>query len=154
MKIPLSIRMRFDQPMPFAFIGLRSHKCRIRPMPIWVLVDTGSPWTAITPHDAMKLAISTSALEVDTKYPNILFAGEKFRRLILEDVDLRIRDEAGKTITFDLPSVSILSPTKKVPPKEFKGIPSVLGDDFLDAKGFCLHFDPSKGDAFLLSGEI
>jgi len=122
-------------------------------MPIWVLVDTGSPWTAITPYDAMKLAIPTSALKVDAKYPNILFAGEKFRRLILKDVDLRIRDEAGKTIAFDLPSVSILSPTRNVPPKEFKGIPSVLGDDFLDAKGFCLHFD-SKREAFLFSEEI
>lgn len=154
MKIPLSVRMRFDQPMPFAFIGLRSHKYHIRPMPIWVLVDTGSPWTAITPHDAMKLTISTSALKVDTKYPKIMFAGDKFWRLILPDVGLRIRDETGKTITFDLPSISVLSPMRKIPPEEFRGIPSVLGNDFLNTKGFYLHFNPSKGEAFLLSEEI
>ncbi len=154
MKIPLNIRVRFDQRMPFAFIGLRSHSYHIRPMPIWVLVDTGSPWTTITPHNAMKLNIPTSALKVDTKYSKIVFAGNKFWRLILPNVGLRIRDETGKTITFDLPSISVLKPTKKIPPEEFRGIPSVLGNDFLNIKGFYLHFNPSKEKAFLFSEEI
>ena len=154
MKIPLSIRMRYDQPQPFAFICLRSHKYRIRPMPIWVLVDTGSPWASITPDDAMKLNIPIFALKVDTKYPSIIFAGDKFRRLILPDVSLMIRDETEKTITFNLPSVSVLSPTKKIPPEKFRGIPSVLGTDFINTEGFCLHFNPSKKEAFLSSEKI
>lgn len=154
MKIPLTIRMRFGQPMPFVFIGIRSRRYRIRPIPIWAMVDTGSPWTAITPYDAMMLNIPFSALEKAPKYPVCLFGGHKFWRLLLTDVDLRIRDEMRKMVPFDLPSVSVLNPTKKIPPDEFKGAPSVLGNDFLDTKGFCLHFNPSKREAFLLSGSI
>jgi hypothetical protein len=149
MKIPLSVRQRFSQLMPFAFIGLRSSKYRIRPMPIWVLVDTGSPWTAITPDDAMKLDIPTHALKPDTKYPIILFAGGKFRRLLLTDTSLNIREETGKTVTFVPPPITVLSPTKKISPEEFRGIPSVLGDDFLTTEGLSLHFDPRKEEAFL-----
>lgn len=50
-----------------------------------------------------------------------------------------------------MPSISILTPTKKLSPEEFKGIYSVLGVDFMNAKGFDLHFDPSKGEASLSS---
>lgn len=75
MKIPLKIRMRFGQPMAFAFIGIRAPKYRIRPKPILTLVDTGSPWTAITPYDAMMLNLPLSALKAATDYPTIVFAG-------------------------------------------------------------------------------
>lgn len=82
-------------------------------------------------------------------YPTVVFAGYKFQRLLLSDVSLRIKDETGEIATFDLPSISVLSPTKKLPPKEFKEIPSFLGVDFINAKGFDLCFNPSKGEAFL-----
>jgi hypothetical protein len=118
-------------------------------MPLWVLVDTGSPWIAITPHDAMMLNIPFPALKKATEFPTIVFAGHKFQRLLLTDVALRARNETGEIVTFDLPSISILSPTKETPLEEFKGIPSVLGADFLNTKGLCLHFNPSKTEAFL-----
>ena len=127
MKIPLMIRTRFGQPMPFLFIGIRAPKYRVRPMPICVLVDTGSPWAAITPYDAMILNIPSSALKGATEFPIAVLAGYKFRRLLLENVALRARDETGEVTTFDLPSITILDPTKKIPPEEFRQIPSVFG---------------------------
>lgn len=151
MKIPLKIRMRFNQPMPFAFVGIRAPRYRIRPMPLWTLVDTGSPWTAITPYDAMMSNVPIPALKRAIDYTELVFAGHKFWRLLLSDVSLRLRDETGKVAPFDLPSITILDPTRKISPEEFKGIPSVLGTDFIDTKKFCLHFNPSKGEAFLLS---
>ena len=143
--------MRYNQPMPFTFIGIRATRYRIRPVPLMVLVDTGSPWTAITPFDAMILNVPIRSLERATDYPEFVFGGYKFWRLLLSDVSLRLRDETGKVVTFDLPSITIMNPTKSISVEEFKGIPSVLGADFINTKGFCLYFNPSKGEAFLLS---
>ncbi|MCS4540944.1 MAG: hypothetical protein HY929_01265 [Euryarchaeota archaeon] len=140
--------MRFNQPMPFAFISIRTLRYRIRPMPLWVLVDTGSPWTSITPYDAMMLKIQ-EPLKRATDYPEILFAGQKFWRLLLTDVSLRLKDETENVVAFDLPSITILKPTKKISSEEFKGIPSVLGIDFMSMKELYLHFNPNKGEAFL-----
>lgn len=145
--IPLRVRTRFGQLMPFAFISLKAR--RVRPRPFLALVYTGSPWTTITPYDSMMSNIQSSALKKDTEYPEIAFAGYKFWRLLLRNVGLRIKDETGGVITFDMPSVSVLMPTKKVPYEEFRGIPSVLGCDFVTINKLYLHFDPSKNIAFL-----
>jgi len=52
-------------------------------------------------------------------------------------------------VTFVPPPITVLSPTKKISPEEFRGVPSGLGDDFLTTEGFSLHFDPRKEEAFL-----
>ena len=80
MKIPLRVRKRFGQFMPYGFISVRAR--RVRPIPIEVLVDTGSPWISITPKDVMILNISISALKRATDYPEIALGGFKFWRYL------------------------------------------------------------------------
>jgi len=148
MKIPLKVRERFGQPAPFVFMRIQS-KYHIRIKPIQFLVDTGSPWTVISPYDAMQLNIPIQILKKPTDYTTILFAGDKFQRLLLTNVSLRAIDAEGKIAHFDLPSISVIMPTTKKKLGQFKGIHSVLGCDFLNLKKLYLHFDPNKGEAFL-----
>ena len=140
--------------MAFAFISIRTPKYHIRPMPIWTLIDTGSPWTSITPYDAMMLKIPLSVLKPNRKYPYVLFASHKFERLSLTHITLRLKNDAGEIVSFDLPSISVLKPTKKISLDVFKGIPSVLGIDFININKFQLYFDPSQEESYLLNEEI
>ena len=143
------MRKRFGQPMPFIFIKVLAPKYRIRPVPIELLVDTGSPWIAISPKDSTVLNIPIPALKKASEYPEVSLAGYKFWRFLMKDVSIHLRDEAEKMVPIDLSSISVLVPTKTPFPDEIKHIPSVLGDDFLMNGRFSLHFDPNKGAAFL-----
>jgi len=149
LKIPLLIRERFKELMPFTFIVLSNPEYRVSPRPIWVLVDTGSPWTALTPYDAILSKVPTHALKRATDFSEFSFAGHKFWRLMLPEIILSLKYETGKMSRYEMPSITIMNPTKKIPPEEFKGIPSVLGVDFLRINGFYLHFDPKNNEAFL-----
>lgn len=156
MIFPLDVRQRFGQWMAFATISIRAPQYRIRPVILWVLVDTGSPWTAITPNDAFLLKIPIKALSKDDEFPTIQFAACKFWRLLMKNISVHIRDDARKVIAVNMPSTTVLEPMKTIPPEEFKGIPSVLGCDFLTINKLSLHFDPAKKVAFLekrLEGE-
>jgi len=87
MKIPLRVRKRFGQPMPFVFIIVRAP--HVKPVPIDVLVDTGSPWMAIAPGDSQRLRIPVSSLEKAEEYLIVQLEGYKFRRLLLKRPTLR-----------------------------------------------------------------
>lgn len=145
MRIPLRIAKRFDQWMPFISLVVRA--THIRPIPIEALVDTGSPWIAITPKDVLRLGISIKRLKRATKYPIVSLAGHKFERYLLKGT-VFVEDEEGQIVRIDMP-ISILWPTKKRWPDEIKEIPSVLGIDFLTIGRFQLHFNPSKKIAYL-----
>jgi hypothetical protein len=72
--------------MPFTSIGIKAPPhYRIRPMMLFALIDTGSPWIAITPMGASLLNIPSKSLSL-AKYPQIVFAGYKFDRVSMEDV--------------------------------------------------------------------
>ena len=146
MKIPLRVRRKFGQWMPF--VSLAIYAPRVRPVPIEALVDTGSPWIAIGPRDALRLNISIKHLRKATEYTTVALGGYRFWRYQLRGT-VRLRDEEGRIISIDLPSISVLRSTKKKPPEGMKDIPSVLGSDFLTIGRFHLHFDPSKQIAFL-----
>jgi len=94
------------------------------------------------------------ALKKAAEYPDVLFAGQRFWRLLLNEVNLYPKEERGKVVAFNLPSITVLKATKTIPPEEFKRVPSVLGVDFIDTHRFCLHFNPKIGEAFLLSDQI
>jgi len=147
MKIPLRIRKQFDELMAFANATIRAPHIR-RPAPIEFLVDTGSPWIAMAPRDVKKVNISIPALKKPQKFVTILFAGSKFWRYLLENASVYVLDETGNLVKVDLPTVSVLWPTKGKP-EEFDSIPSVLGCDFIALEEFQLHFNPSKMIAFL-----
>lgn len=147
MKIPLRIRKQFDELMAFTNATIRGPHIR-RAVPIEFLVDTGSPWIAMAPRDVKKVNISIPALKKPQKFVTILFAGSKFWRYLLENASVYVLDETGSMVKVDLPTVSVLWPTKgKL--EEFDSIPSVLGCDFIALGEFQLHFNPSKMIAFL-----
>jgi len=77
MKIPVKIRDRFGQPAPFLLIRIKS-KHHLRVKPISFLVDTGSPWTVISPYDALQLKVPIGSLSPPKHYATILFAGHSF----------------------------------------------------------------------------
>jgi hypothetical protein len=147
MKIPLRIRKQFDELMAFANATIRDPHIR-RPVPIEFLVDTGSPWIAVAPRDVKKVNISIPTLKKPQKFVTILFAGSKFWRYSLENASVYVLDETGNMVKVDLPTVSVLWPTKGKP-EEFDSIPSVLGCDFIALGEFQLHFNPSEMIAFL-----
>ena len=146
MIIPLRVRKKFDQLMPFAFITVKAH--HVRPIPVEALVDTGSPWLALTPKDIRRLNISISALKRPKKFAIVYLAGSKFWRYLLTKATIRLRAEGDEIVRVRLPSVSVLWPTKGKP-KDYEPIPNVMGSDFLTVGQFHLHFNPCKRIAFL-----
>lgn len=135
--------------MLFAFVSISAHKLRIRRKPIWTLIDTGSPWVALTPPDSLMLNVPLSALRTAPEYPIVNFGAYKFRRLLLKDVSIIMRDEARRTVSLGISSITVLKPTKKMPSGKFKSLPSVLGVDFIRENNLELHFSPAKNEAFL-----
>jgi len=147
MKIPLRVHKIFDELMASTSATIKA-PCVRRPLPTEFIVDTGSPWIALAPRDVTKTNIPIAALKKPKQYLTILFAGAKFWRYLLENATVYLLDESGKMVTINLPTVSVLWPTKGKP-EEFDAIPSVLGCDFITRGEFCLHFDPSHTRAFL-----
>ena len=119
----------------------------VGPAQIKFLVDTGSPWIAISPGDAARLNIPVSSLPKAPEYVNVRFAGHNFQRHLLSNVKVYLRNEKGKFIRVNLESVSVLKSTKKLS-EEAKQIPSVLGSDFLIMSKLRLCFDPSNKEGF------
>jgi len=152
MRIPLLVRKKFDELMPFVILTIRSAYVR-RIIPILAVVDTGSPWTALTPEDTLKLNIPIKSLHKAEKFVRVGFAGSSFWRCLLPDVTIYMKTDTGETAKFSLPSISVLLPMKGKLQK-FKGIPSVLGCNFITSEGFKLCFNPSKNVAFLEKEEI
>lgn len=147
MKIPLRVHKQFDELMISVIATVKAPQVR-RPLPLEFLVDTGSPWMAIAPRDVKKTNIPIQVLRKPTKYVTILFAGAKFWRYLLTNASVYLVDESSRIVKIDLPTVSVLWPTKGNP-AEFDSIPSVLGCDFITIGEFNLHFCPSNVTAFL-----
>ncbi|MFH0862742.1 MAG: retroviral-like aspartic protease family protein [Candidatus Altiarchaeota archaeon] len=145
MKVPLAVNRTFGEWMLYAHISIRS--CRVNPVPIRVLVDTGSPWLAISPKDAKQLNMPISSLTKPKESPKIWFGGHIFYRLLLDDVTIHLKEEDGEIVSVEMPSVSVLQPTKKA--EEVNKLPSVLGCDFLRVGNFSLFFDTGKQAGFL-----
>jgi len=133
--------------MAFATFVLKAPHIRL--LPIFALVDSGSPWTALAPMDSQFLRIPIKTLRKAQEHPKILFAGDVFRRLLLTDVELVFKDDKGDIVKFEMPSVSVLDPIAKKPVEEYKGIPSVIGVDFLRLHKMALYLNIHKNIAFL-----
>ena len=146
MRIPLRVRVKFGQPIPFVFAILRAP--HLRPIPINFLVDTGSPWVAIAPADSRRLGISLSRLRRASEHLRVRFAGYVFQRLLLENVTLYLRDEDGAPVRVPMSPVTVLKPLGK-PTSYVESLPSVLGSDFMVAGGFALYFNPANRTAYL-----
>ena len=148
MRLPLHIKDNFGQPA--LYIQLVVIGRHVRHAPIECLVDTGSPWMVISPKDAITLNIPVSRLpEVTDKYANVNFAGAKFKRRLLRNIEVALTNDKGGIERIKLPSVSVLESTIKPTPEGAKRIPSVLGCEFLMNNKFGLWFDPAQKEAFL-----
>ena len=79
-QIPVQVKERFGAPSFWVYTRLVAR--RIRPIPIRLLVDTGSPWTALAPRDWKLLGLTPRILNKATKYPRIGYAGYNFERYI------------------------------------------------------------------------
>jgi hypothetical protein len=145
MKIPLVIRDRFHFPAPYALIAIRGV-----PLGFRALVDTGSPWTVITPMGSamLKTRGEYSPKRIARDIPDVTFAGHKFKRYET-NLEICIKDAQGKIFTFKKPNPAFLKPKGKVDHKEFKEVPIIIGCDFLEANGLTLQFNPVKKIAYL-----
>lgn len=149
MKIPLKLRKRFDEYMTFVSFIIRAPQHHIRLLPILALVDSGSPWTSLAPMDSKMLNVPVRTLRRATNHPRIMFAGDEFWRLLMTDVELFFRDQNGEIVKFELPSVTVLDPIRRAPAEEYRGIPSVIGVDFIRIHKMALYLDLNKNISFL-----
>lgn len=134
--------------MPFSTVVITSSEHYHRLIPIPFLVDTGSPWTMISPNDATLLDIPIEELRMNDEYQKVGCAGYSCRRLLMKNTGLKFTDETGETVYVKMPELSVLDPVKKVPSNELKELRSIIGCDFLINGKFALYFNPSMNRAY------
>ena len=117
-------------------------------IPINALVDTGSPWLAISPKDRKLLGIPQNYLRTAEQFINIRFAGHKFRRLVTKRTEIHVLNEKNRVVKLSMPFISVLKATKNR--DEIDMIPSVIGMDFLSKNNLSLVYKPKKREAYLL----
>ncbi len=145
MKLPLVVRKRFGDYLPYARVAIKGF-----PLGFYALIDTGSPWTVITPMGVTMLKIRAfHNFPMPKKYSIVKFAGHEFERRLIKEIKICMKDEKGEIITFDKPTTNLLSSKRQIDPKEFKEVPIVIGCDFLRVNKFSLYFNPGKKTAFL-----
>jgi hypothetical protein len=132
---------------------MRAPQYRTRLLPISALVDSGSPWTSLAPLDSKMLNVPIKALRRATNHPRIMFAGDEFWRLLMNNIELYLKDQNGEIVKLELPSVTVLDPIRKTPAEEYRGIPSVIGVNFIRIHKMALHLDLNKNIAVLESSK-
>ena len=154
MRIPLNIRDRFGDFAPVTYVKLKApDRFRLRPFRLETLVDTGSPWTVVTPSGSELLNINEnqlSGLEKPDDYPNVYLGGSKFYRRIMRDVTLYFRSDDEKIKQFELDEINILEPTKEIEEEMLQlDFHMIIGVDFLKKFNLAFYFDPSKDEAYI-----
>lgn len=147
MKIPLVVRQRYGEWLPFGRVAIKG-----MPVGLSALVDTGSPWTVITPMGSIMLKLerlSSSRLSLPAKDHLVVFAGHSFKRYLVENLNFCMKNDEWKLVTSSKPTLGLLISPKKMEPKEFKEVPFILGCDFLRENKLTLTFNPSEQVAFL-----
>lgn len=141
--IPLHIRSWFGEQAIFPTFFIKGIP-RLRPVPVEGLVDTGSPWLALSPRDCETLNIQTKTLSLPSENIDIRMAGIKFKRMLTGNVEIVVLGEKGNPIRVKMPYVSVLAPTKQ----SEENVPSVVGMDFIRHSCFSLHYDHKKAEAY------
>lgn len=154
MKIPLNIRDRFGGFAPVTYIKIKApRRFRLRPFRIETLLDTGSPWTVLTPSGSKLLNLNEhqlSNLDKPDEYPNVLLGGNKFYRRLMKDVTLYFRDIHGKPINFDLDEINILEPMTEIEEEMLQlDFHIIIGVDFLKEFNLGFYFNPSNEEAYM-----
>lgn len=108
-------------------------------------MDTGSPYTSISPRDALSWHLPITHWQ---KGETVYLAGFKFYRHPLE-ATLSFKDSDARVVKFRS-SVVVLVPTKidRTTLAETQSIPSLVGTDFIEEQGLTLVFTPHSLQAY------
>ncbi len=146
MRISCSVR-KFVQGRHFPFVaffikapGIAGH--------VDALIDTGSPFTVLSPKDIMSFRLPIKSMQ---RGETVKLAGSRFFNHPLQNAVLYFRGDGDTLLKVELPSLGALIPTKidEKTLNEVKVIPSILGNDFLEDQRLTLTFNPSGRTAFL-----
>lgn len=109
------------------------------------LVDTGSPFTTVSPRDALSFGLP---IKNWTKGETCDLAGFKFYRHPLEGT-LSFRDSQSGLVHYRS-GITVLVPTKldRDTLTRIQTIPSLIGTDFIEDNGLALVFDPLANTAY------
>lgn len=140
------IRRISDALMPCVMMSVSAKSPPVR-CSTMALIDTGSPFTGISPKDA---AVSRIKMKGARGKPFQL-AGHKFVALPLKGAEIRFRSEDGKILSYDYEDMTAFIPTKtdKQTMREVQNIPGIIGTDLLETLGFILFFDAKSEVAYL-----
>lgn len=146
-RIPCQVRRQFkDAKMPFVTISVSSKSPPIR-TGTTALLDTGSPYTGMSPRDLLKSRMRMKLAKGET----IELAGMKFFAPVMKEAIIRLRTEEGKTLSYEVDDMRAFVPTRiddRIMRKA-QDIPTIVGVDFLEAHGLALFFDPKAQEAYL-----
>jgi hypothetical protein len=119
---------------------------------IKALVDTGSPFTVLSPLDALKLKLPITTMWTGSP---VYLAGFCFLNHPLDKVRLNFKTENAQYLSIDM-KLGVLIPTKmdRKTINSVKHIPSLIGNDFLEDQKLTLNFDPCAKSAYLEHKQI
>ncbi len=134
-----------DRYFPFVTFSIRAPGITGH---IDALIDTGSPFTVLSPKDIMSSRLPIKTMQ---RGETVALAGFRFFNHPLKNAIIYFRADGDKLLKVELSSLGALIPTK-IDEKilgAVKDIPSILGNDFLEDQRFTLTFNPSDQTAFL-----
>lgn len=114
-------------------------------MPIEALVDTGSPYTVLTPKDTVRFQIPLSRLSRHPEIISIAFGGLDFTPRLAEGAEFIFKDKDGNEHVIKHEPIYALEPTTPRVKWEERGafrFPNVIGMDFLKKWRVKSYLDP------------
>lgn len=115
-----------------------------------MMIDTGSPFTVISPKDLLRFRIPLKKY-IHVQGQSVKIAGFSFKRHEMGTVGITFRTENKTPISIESSLFNMMTPTKwsKQIQKNIQAIPSILGTDFLEDHEAAVYFDPSTKTAYL-----
>lgn len=134
-----------EEPNSFVKFTLRWRKYRVWRVPLEALVDTGSPFTALSPRDTVRLQIPLSRLDRHPELISIAFGGLDFIPRLAKGAEFIFKDKDGGEHEIKHEPIYALEPTTLRSKWEERGafrFPNVIGMDLLRKWRVKLHLDP------------
>lgn len=145
------------EPSPFVNFTLRWTQYRVWKVPLEALVDTGSPFTVLSPRDTVRLQIPLSRLNRHPELSAICFAGLNFIPRLANGAILIFKDKDGREHEIKHEPFYALEPTTPRSKWEDRGAfrpPNIIGMDFIKKWRIKSHSDPSLNEFALEFREI
>jgi hypothetical protein len=146
-RIPCEVISLFSEALaPFVSLSIVSKSPPVRCGAL-ALIDTGSPYTGLSPKEVLKSRIRMKG----AKGKRLRLAGQKFVASPLNGARLNFRTEDGDVLSYEYDGMTAFIPTKTDSDtlKEVQSIPTIIGTDFLETFGLALFFDAKSEVAYL-----